>query len=458
MLERLHRVAANSFVRAVGVLVGGTALAQVILGLTLPITTRLYSPADFSLLAVFAGLVSILSVSICLRYDVAVALPEDDRDSAALVVLASGLAAALSLVVAMPILIAPDWAARSIGQAGLAPFLWLAPVASLLAGCYSALQFWYVRRKAFGPIARNRVGQALASSATQIAFGLARSGPVGLLAGQTINNGAGGLKLGYRFLREGHGRAGSETARIARVASAYRRFPAFSTFEALANSAAIYLPIIMLGAWSAGPEAGYLMLGMYALQVPMSLVGTAIAQVYMSRGPEERRAGRLGTFTVETLGGLMQAGVGPLICLGIAAPALFGLVFGHQWMRAGELVSWMTPWFVFQFLSSPLSLALHISNRLATALGLQVFGLVLRTGAVFLATLLPGRPLSEAYALSGLVFYACYLMAILQATGTPPRPLLMKAAKAAPTWAAWAALGGAFYVAPSFILHLFGWR
>lgn len=446
MLDRLRSVAANSFVRAVGVLVGGTALAQVILGLTLPITTRLYSPADFSVLAVFAGIVSILSVSICLRYDIAVALPEDARDGAAMVLLASGLAAGLSLLVAVPIVVAPGWSARLIGQPALAPWLWLAPAASFLAGAYSTLQFWYVRNKRFGVIARNRVVQAFAGSAAQIAFGLAQAGPVGLLLGQTVNSGAGALRLGYRFLREGHARAGSEPARIVRVASEYRRFPAYSTFEALANSAAIYLPIIMLGAWAEGPEAGFLMLGMYALQVPMGLVGTAIAQVYMSRGPEERRAGRMGRFTVETLGGLLRVGVGPLICLGIAAPPLFGLVFGAEWTRAGQLVSWMTPWFVFQFLSSPLSLALHISNRLATALLLQVFGLVLRTGAVYTATLLPGAPLSEAYALSGLVFYLVYLLVILSATDTPMRPLLAAVARAAPIWAGWAALGITFGV------------
>ncbi len=451
VFERLRSIAEDSFLRAVGILVGGTALAQVILGLTLPITTRLYLPADFSVLAVFAGIVSILSVSICLRYDIAVALPKDAEDGAAVVVLAAGLAASLSIVIAVPAFLAPEWVGRLIGQPRIVHFLWLVPVATFLAGLYSTMQFWFVRNEAFGSIARNRVAQALASSATQIGFGLAHIAPIGLLLGQTLNSGAGGLRLSYVFLRDGYGRVSRDPGRIWRMASVFRRFPAYSTFEALANSGATYLPIIMLGAWAEKSEAGYLMLGIYALQLPISLVGRAMAQVYMSRGPEERRAGRMGTFTAQTLSGLMKTGVGPLICLGIAAPQLFDLVFGHNWIRAGVLVAWMTPSFIFQFLSSPMSLALHISNRLATAMLLQVFGLILRPGAVYLATLLPGRPLSEAYALSGLVFYACYLVMILRATETSMRPVIASATRAAPIWLGWAALGGTVYA----LLQLF---
>lgn len=50
----------NNFIRSVGVLVGGTALAHGITALALPELSRLYSPADFSALFVFTSLLFII--------------------------------------------------------------------------------------------------------------------------------------------------------------------------------------------------------------------------------------------------------------------------------------------------------------------------------------------------------------------------------------------------------------
>ena len=77
-----------SFARSVGVLAGGTAVAQGIGVLALPLITRLYTPEDFSVLAVFSSIVAIVSVAACLRLEIAIPLPETDEDAANLLALA----------------------------------------------------------------------------------------------------------------------------------------------------------------------------------------------------------------------------------------------------------------------------------------------------------------------------------------------------------------------------------
>lgn len=452
IVGKLRALLAGPFIRAVSILVGGTVIAQGILAATLPIATRLYSPDQFSTLAVFTGIVSILSVATCLRYDIAVPLPEREDDAVSMVLLASAIAAAINLVLLVVALLIPGPIADALGHPELAGHLWLVPIATFLAGAYSTMQFWFVRTKRFSLLAQNRIAQATGSATTQIGFGFAGIAPLGLLLGQVVNSGLGALGLGVRFISQQRSVVGRATVRDAmRVAHQYRRFPKYSALEAICNSAAIYLPIILLSAWASGPEAGYLMLGMYAMQVPMSLIGNAVSQVYMSRGAEEERAGTLAPFTVEVLSGLIKAGVGPLICVSIAAPQLFELVFGPDWIRAGVLVGWMCPWFIMQFLASPVSLALHIKHRLAEALGLQIFGLALRTGAVLLAANLATQPLAEAYAISGFVFYLVYILVILRAIGAKSEELLLASARAAPIILGWAVLGAIAGVATSII-------
>ena len=410
----------NTFIRAVAVLIGGSAIAHGITAVALPVLTRLYTPADFSVLAVFSGILSVVSVAACLRFDIAVSIPEHDVDAVnllALAVLCAGLFAAAALLV---VILAPAWVTGILKQPRIEPYLVMLPVGIFLAGAYSALQMWFVRNRQFALIARSRVAQSAASAGTQVGLGALAITPIGLLVGFVMNTGVACIGLGYRFWRDKRSRGAQVAASwtgMTAMAKAYQRYPKFSTFEALFNSAAIQVPIIIIAALASGPEAGYLALAMAVMQAPMALFGTAIGQVFVSKAPAEFRAGRLGSFTAEVFGGLLKAGAGPIIAAGILAPMAFPLIFGVTWERAGWLVAWMTPWFVFQFLSSPLSMVLHVVGQQRTALLLQLAGLLVRVSTVVLAYAWSPQQLSEAYALSGCAFYGGYVALVLSVAG-----------------------------------------
>ncbi|MDP2067246.1 MAG: oligosaccharide flippase family protein [Burkholderiaceae bacterium] len=427
-----------SFAGSVGVLVGGTAFAHGITALALPVLSRLYSPTDFSALAVFTSLLSIISVAACLRFDVAVSIPHKDADAANILALALGCALMVSFLVAVPTLLFPAQIAGWLNQARLIPNLWLLPVGVLLAASYSAIQGWFVRRKEFGQIARSRVAQSAAAAGAQISLGMSGVGVFGLLLGYVLNAGAACLVLGYRVARFERDPLRSITwAGMRAMAVEHHRFPKYSTWEALSNSAAIQVPIIMIAAMAIGPEAGYLSMAMYVMQAPMALVGGAIGQVYLSRAPAEHRADKLGAFTVEVFGGLLKAGVGPLLFVGIIAPVAFPLIFGVEWQRAGDLVAWMTPWFIMQFLASPISMALHVAGRQRAAMSLQNFSLVVRVAAVWVTAVFLPSAVSEIYALSGFFIYCVYAALVLTVVRAQPRQLLMAARSALPITSAW---------------------
>lgn len=442
--ERWQLFAGNRLVRSVGVLVGGTAFAHAITAATLPVVTRLYTPADFSAAAVFASLLSILSVAACLRLDVAIPMPEQDSQALNLLALALASTAVVAVVVAAVVLGAPQQVSGWLKQPRLVPYLWLLPVGVLLAGAYSALQMWFVRKKAFTSIAHSRIAQAVAGSGTQIGLGWFQVAPAGLIVGTMLNTGAGCLGLGWRFLRAERQMLLTVDAQQLRSAfRAYDRFPKYSTFEALGNSASIQLPIIIIAALALGPEAGFLALAMAAMQAPMGLFGAAVSQVYLSRAPDEHRAGQLDSFTTRIFGALIKSGAGPLLFAGFVAPDLFALIFGEPWRRAGVLVTWMTPWFIFQFLSVPVSMALHVTNHQRAALLLQLFGLALRVGAVLVAASLAPAWVSEAYAVSGFVFYFTYLITVLVVVGARGGAVVEEARRALPMLLGWGGLGWA---------------
>lgn len=407
-------------VRSIGVLVGGTATAHAITALAMPVSTRLFTPADFSAAAAFSSIVGILSVAACLRFDMAIALPEDDVEAADLLALSALCALGAAALAAFALVVLPDGAIALLRQPRLTPWLWLVPVGVLIGGLYLALQMWFARRRDFAGIARSRIAQSASAAAGQIGLGAAGFAPLGLIVGQLLNYGAGSLWLGLATLvRERAVLARVSVAGMIRAVSTHRRFPLYSTWEALANAASIQAPILLIAALASGPEAGYLTLAIFLMQTPMALLGNAIGQVYVSGASEAHREGRLGDYTRTSLDGLARASAAPMAFLAVASPVGFEWVFGSGWGRAGVLVSWMAPWFFLQFLATPVSSGLHVAGRQRAAMILQVAGLALRVGAVVAAERWYHAAIAEAYALSGVVFYALYLAVILAATGLP---------------------------------------
>lgn len=411
----------SGFLRSVLVLVSGTALAHGITAAAMPLLSRIYTPAEFGLLAVFASCLAIISVIACLRLELAIPLPESPREAMDLLLLSLLSCLCISLLVSAPALLVPQLVANWLGQPELASYLWLLPLGVLWAGSYSALQFWHVREKHFGWLAKTRVAQSAGSAATQLGLGIGGVSPLGLLLGHVMNTGIACVALGSALRQAAPWPTRDQ---LLALLSKYLRFPTLSAPEALANSLALQLPVILIAAIVAPAEAGYLSMAMFVIQAPMSLIGTAISQVYLSRAPQALRDRRLGEFTADVLAGLWKAGAGPLLALGLLAPLLFEPVFGDGWARAGWLVSWMTPWFITQFLAAPLSMVLHICGRQREALTLQVFGLLLRVGMVLAAAhWLPNR-VAEAYAISGAVFYIAYLILVLRVAGVSYQQLL----------------------------------
>ena len=109
---------------------------------------------------------------------------------------------------------------------------------------------------------------------------------------------------------------------------------------------------------------------------------------------------------------LLKIGVIPLFVICLLAPSIVPLIFGKAWQRTGEMMLWMLPWFVMQFLVSPISMSLHITGNQKVALLLQIFGLGIRVGGMYLFSIFISNFMFEYYALSGFIFYSLYLLII----------------------------------------------
>ncbi len=405
-------------------LVSGTIIGQLITAFSLPFLTRIYSPSDFAMLAAFNAITSLIAIVACLRYDIAIPFAEKEKEARILVVISFILAFMCAISASIIFSIIPfQWISSSLGKFINEEYIWLIPLAIFSLASFSIVQNWYTRLQKFKFIASIRVLQASSASGAQLFMGLLGWGPLGLILGYLCNSIIGALAMGGSMLKTKIIK-GIKISQFADVANNNKNFPKYSTWEALFNSGAIQVPILIIAAVGIGPEAGYLAISMYMLQVPMVLVGNSVGQIYYSEAPKAYREGSLSEFNLLMLKRLSTLGVGPLIFAGIISPSVFIWIFGAEWARAGEMVRFMTPWFILQFMTSPLSLAFTTIGRQKLGSKLQASGLVIRAGLVTLAAFLFPEYLVEVFALSGAIFYGYYLIAIFKVIYTPSLSVL----------------------------------
>ncbi len=401
------------FLRHVAVLAGASAAGQGLLLAATPILTRLYSPAEFGALAVYTAIASTAVVLASLRYEAAIALPEDDTDAISLLALSLVLAAGSALVAAAAVVLLGGKLASWTATPELSGILWFLPLAVAGGAAYQALSYWSTRRAAFGTIARTKVAQGVAGLGTQASLGVAGLGAAGLAAGDLISRTAGVLSLAGMALGSARETAWRPTAAgIMSVARRYRRFPLLGSVSAVMNVAALYLPAPLFAALYGGEVAGWLGLGQRIVILPAMLLSAAFAQVFLSRAArlahDDPGAGlRLFKETLRKLG-LVAAVAG--IAGFLLAPTAFAIVFGEEWREAGEFARYLSADAAIALVVSPLSQVALIGSRQ----GSQLVGDSGRLAVVLAAVLLthraaPGDPLAGIIAYS-VAMFATYLV------------------------------------------------
>ncbi len=404
----------NALLRNVVLLASGTTLGQVILICALPILTRLYGPADLGILAVYTGIIGVLSVAGCLRFDIAIPLAASDSDAVNLLTLALAAACAIAAALTLLTLSIPIQLSGFIGQPSLASYIWLLPAGVWAASIYSAFQFWAVRRRQFGYIAKTQIVRALGGSGTQIAFGIWFHSTVGLLFGHLLYGGLGSIglaRLAWKNDRSVLKQISLST--LTKSFKTWRRYPMYSVPEALLDASASSLPLIMIAALVSAEEAGYMFLALRVTSIPVGFIGGSLSRVYLSESADKLASGQLGVFTVKIVKALLVGSIVPFVVLAVAAPVLLPIVLGEGWARAGVLVSWMVPAMFLQFLVSPVSTALHATGNQRVSFLLQVGHFALLSGAIVVGSNYARDLIVEIFACAAALYYGVYLAVVL---------------------------------------------
>jgi len=422
----------STFGKGVASLTSGTVIGQLLLLAASPVVTRLYSAEDFGVFGVFVSFVSILSVVSSLRYQIAIPIPEDDRQASNLAALALAIVVVFSAIVACVVYPARNLLSSITNTPSLSAYMWLLPVAILLVGTYQVLDYWTLRNKTFSSIGQAKALQGASRGIGQISFGPLTGGPSGLVSGYLLGWGVAACHLARRMYQRSYPvqRRCLSVGEMGSVAKRFRRFPLFSSWSAVFNTISAQLPTLLLASFFGPVIAGFYSLTRQVLSAPMQFVGKAISQAFLSEAPSADREGRLQSLTMSIFRHLVRLAAPACLVLGIAAPEVFALVFGGQWRVSGIYCQWLTGWLFLVFVSSPLSMIPSVMGKQRQELVFHATLLALRTAALLGGSMLgsPAVALGLFAAVSALSWFH-FMLWSLGWTGNRSREVLASIAR-----------------------------
>lgn len=411
------KVVKSKFVRNVVVLASGTAGAQAIMMLFVPVITRLYGPEAYGILGTFTAITTIVAPVAALSYPMAIVLAKEDREARNLIQLSIWVAIAVAGCTWIMLFFLRDWILQFKGLRSLDPFLSMIPLAMLFTAILQAAQQWLLRKSLYLLSARAAVLKAIILNGAKVGIGLFFPSAAVLVVSAVIGNllHAALLSVGMRRVskekNENSDFEKSETSFLY-LAKTYSDFPSYRTPQIVVNAVSESLPVIILASFFGPAAAGFYSLGKTVIGIPSILVGRAIGDVFFPKVTANAHAGKnVSLLCMKATGVLALVGMFPFGLIFVAGPPLFELAFGDGWSTAGNYARWLSLWMYFKFMSNPCVMVLSVISAQRFYLMYSLCFVPLRFAAVIAAYFWFKSDLLVVvvFGVSGAVMYALFI-------------------------------------------------
>jgi len=354
----------GSFLRHLAILGSGTALAQAIPILASPILTRLYSPDDFAMLAIFMAVVGIFTPIICGKYEVALVLPKSQVQAQHLLGIALYFTFIISLILAIAFAFSGPDLLSFLHADKLGRWIFAVPVAMLLTGIFTAANYYANRNKDYSLMSKARVVRALLTTSIGIIAGILGSHFSGLLTGffAGLACASGYIIIRYRMLPIIRLLKWSKAKKL--LLCKYRQYPIYDGATGLLNGLTLSLPVIFLSRYFPESVVGYFSLVLRVSLTPVSFISASVSQINLKKVVDLINNGKSPIpFLLKLTALLTTIILVPSIVIIVWGPKLFALIFGSTWETAGEYARIMMPAIAIQFLVSTLSTTMWATNH-----------------------------------------------------------------------------------------------
>lgn len=350
--------------RSIARILSGTASAQLITLLAMPVISILYSPADYGKFGVIVAVTTIITIVCTFQLHQAIVLPKFATRAVGLFQLSCLGALAGGILTAIAGYIYWGIFEDDLQGVKLLAMSLLTGLAVAAAGIGHATQGMAVREKLFGNIGIAAVIRAGVVVIFHIGMGLGQAGAIGLLAGYVV-----GEIATLAYLNKHLGSSQFFTIRRSQqhyraLANRYKDFTGYGTAQEAMNSASQGLPVILLAIYYGQTVAGYYSFAIKIVMAPVNLIGSSLRQVLSVRfaASKDFPSKLSKDFRRATISLAVPSLISALLIMPFT-PELFSALFGQLWQKSGEYGAWILLWCVFGIFNIPANLVFRVLRK-----------------------------------------------------------------------------------------------
>jgi len=354
MIDRLKPK--SEFSKNVLTLMTGTTIAQAIPIAISPILTRIYSPQDFGVLALFVAISSIFGSIANGRYELAIMLPKKDEDAINIFALGFIIVSILSIFLLLIVVVFHDNILHILKNENISMWLYFIPISVFFIGVFNLLNYFNTRKKQFKDLAQATVLKSIITAVVQLGIGFLSSSATGLISGQLASWFVANIKLVKNTIKNKILISKISKVKIVALAKKYKDFPKFTMWAGLLNTSSTHFTNILISSMFNIKTLGFYSLSQRMLGIPSSLIGSSIGQVFFQEAMKEKHT--IGTSLKvfkTTLKKLLIISIPFFVIMFIFVEDIFAFIFGEEWRMAGIYTKSLVPFFMIQFIVSPLT-------------------------------------------------------------------------------------------------------
>lgn len=363
MLTKLTATAKSQLkrgnVRNLGALTLGSSVSMIVGLIFLPILTRLYSPSDFAVLAVFSSAVMNIGAAMTLRYEIAIPLADRSAAGRRQAQIAGQLATSISVIIAF--ILTAMWAVSyswfgdflGLGELGF----WV-PISACLVASTGTVGNWLIREGAYAKQGLLVSARTSLTAASQIAMSPLHWGGLGLVVGYTL-----GPLVGLTTMRHFLWPFGS-LKEFRAVAAAHKDLPFFSAPATFIASFGATFQIYILALYYSPETTGAFSVILRVMFVPLALVFNNLDSVlFGSSTAHDTPAIAVSQKILRLLPKLVIWSVAIVVPSALIATVLIPIVLGPQWQLAAQFLLPLVPLIVARMIAAPTMSAFAVWDR-----------------------------------------------------------------------------------------------
>lgn len=340
----------------------GTVIAQVFSVLISPILTRIYTPEEMGDLNIYLRAVGFLSAVATARYELSLPLPKKEEHAYLLYRLSIRISIYVLLGSCFLFFVYFLFTKFDVKTVNLAVFTLISSVFLVLINLGTN---WAIRKKQFKKISTSRMLNSISSNLLRWLFGVLGMGSFGLLIASLVGYVLSSLTFFKEWCKiDKVNRSFRSDGKTKVLMNTYREFPAINLPHVMVDLGKDLLLAFFMVFFFSKDVFGWYSHSYAILQMPISIIGISIGQVFFNRAAEiVNNSGSTLGLLKKTIGVLFAISIIPFTVLFFFGTPMFSFVFGKEWAQAGHFSEIMSIWFFMNFLNSVISTLPTILHR-----------------------------------------------------------------------------------------------